>query len=257
MSWKQHGFFRRWHAAKITEASIEREQKAIEGEDDMLETTDLVETEVIDGVEVPVEKEELSINHAKLFLAAMGNFGDQTNEGLQHWFNHLRQLHNLETDDQLEDYIWKLVGKPDMEKNPSILSHDYMFTHYAKMALINHYCAWADKMAQRIVFECDAYNEWSVTVDRKAYPVRFGNPPKNHDIMPQPFYNFKNNKAIMHVITVDGVVSMLINRDYQIIKALDSDGNSIDKFTVDRSGNVLDLLMVTTTLGDIVNKDKE
>lgn len=223
---------------------------------EMLETTDLIETEVIDGVEVSVEKAEVvPINQAKLFFTSFaGDTHKKHDSVVQRWLTHLRILHNLETDDQLENYIWELGGKPDMTDDRSYFNSNYMCAHYARMALYSYLNEWTNEIAQRIVFESNVENEWSVTVDRKAYPVRFGNPPKNHDVMPHPFYNFKNNKAIMHVITVDGVVSIQLNRDYQIIKALGSDGNSIDKFTVDRSGNVLDLLMVTTTLSDLVNK---
>jgi len=220
---------------------------------EMPEVTDLIETEVIDGVEVAVERPP--INHAKLFVTDLVDKMDhKCKNNIACWFTHLRLLNNLETDDQLENYIWELSGKPDMGDDNSYFKSNHMYIHYAKMAIFSYLNEWNHEISQRIVFECSAENEWFVTVDRKAYPVRFGNPPINHDIMPHPFYNFKNNKAIFHVITVDGVVSILLNRDYQIIKALGSDGNSIDKFTVDRSGNVLDLLMVTTTLADLVNK---
>lgn len=234
-----------------------RTTKVIEPPEDevteMPEVTDLIETEVVDGVEVAVEK--TPINHAKLFVSDLvDNMDHKCKNNIARWFTHLRLLNNLETDEQLEIHIWELGGKPDMVEDNSIHTMHYMSVHYAKMAVFSYLSKYNYEISQRIVFECSAENEWFVTVDRKAYPVRFGNPPKNHDIMPHPFYNFKNNKAIMHVITVDGVVSIILNRDYQIIKALGSDGNYVDKFTVDRSGNVLDLLMVTTTLADLVNK---
>lgn len=255
MGWKQFGFFRRWDDDEMAEMAIEREQTVIKVENEMLETTDLIETEVSAGVEVSVEKP--SINHAKLFVTDIISEVDQKfKNNIARWFTHLRLLNNLETDDQLENHIWELGGKPNMVKDLSVLTMSYMDVHYAKMAIFSRLSEYDYEISQRVVFELNSENEWIVTVDSKTYPVRFGNLPQNHDVMPHPFYIFKNNKAIMHVITVDGVVSILLNRDYQIIKALSSDGNSIDKFVVDRSGNVLALLMVTTTLADLVNKSE-
>ncbi|ARV76717.1 hypothetical protein PHABIO_86 [Pseudomonas phage Phabio] len=216
------------------------------------------EPEMIEEEHSPDDCVEIPLNHAQLFFdKVFGTASDDAKITLEKWFEHLKKENNLTTQEEVVEYIWEGVGKPDMgeQSDKNFFDSSWQVVHYAVMAVWNWYGEWREEVAKYVVFE-NIDGSWFVTADHRQFPVQFGDQPKNHDIIPIPFYNFKNGKAIMHMRTNDGVVSMIIGTDYRIKTALDEQGKHIDKFTVKRSGNVCDLLVITTTLTDFLRENK-